>query len=90
MCKKELLEKMKTKGSLVLIQKNVEEIIKEKYHSILLNEEIFFLFEQILTLANDVYEEDKNSQELDVTSIFSSLLSLSGKLGINLPEMMKV
>lgn len=84
MCKKELLEKIKTKSSLVLIQTYVEEIVKEKYKSNLLNDEIFCLFESVIDLANDVYEEDKNSQETDLTSIYSALNSLCCKLGINM------
>ena len=48
MCKKELLEKIKTKSSLVLIQTYVEEIVKEKYKSNLLNDEIFCLFESVI------------------------------------------
>jgi len=70
MCKKELLKKIKTKGSLVLIQKYVEDIMKEKYHDNLLDEEIFSLFEKVIDLAKSMYEEDKTSQKVDVTSIF--------------------
>ncbi len=84
MCKKELLEKMKTKGSLILIQKYVEEIMKEKYKGNVLEDEFFSLFEKVIDLAKDVYEEDKTSQEFDITSIFSVLLSLCNKLGINI------
>jgi len=84
MCQKELLAKIKTKGSLVLIQNYVEEIMKEKYRGNLLNEEIFSLFEKVIDLAKDVYEEDKRSQEFDITSIFSVLLSLCNKLEINI------
>lgn len=82
MCKKELLENMKTKSSLVLIQNYVGEIVKEKYRGNLLNDEIFSLFEKIFDLARDVYEEDKISQETDLTSIFFALNSLCNKLGI--------
>ncbi|MCI8575543.1 MAG: hypothetical protein HFI09_03645 [Bacilli bacterium] len=84
MCKKELLKKIKTKGSLVLIQKYVEDIMKEKYHDNLLDDEIFSLFEKVIDLAKDMYEEDKISQKGDVTSIFSVLLSLCNKLEINI------
>ena len=83
MCKKELIEKIKAKSSLVMIQNYVEEIMKEKYHNNLLNEEIFWLFEKVVDLANDLYEEDKYSQEFDISSIFSVLLSLCEKLEIN-------
>ena len=86
MCKKELLEKIKTKSSLVLIQTYVEEIAKEKYKGNLLNDEIFCLFESVVDLANDVYEDDKLSQETDLTSIYSALNSLCSKLGINMFE----
>ncbi len=86
MCKKELLEKIKTKSSLVLIQTYVEEIVKEKYKGNLLNDEIFCLFESVVDLANDVYEDDKLSQETDLTSIYSALNSLCSKLGINMFE----
>ena len=82
MCNKELLEKMKTKGSLINIQSYVEEIMKEKYKNNLLNEEIYTLFEKITDLAKDVYDEDKPSQEFDVTSIISVLHSLCKKLEI--------
>lgn len=84
MCKQELLEKIKTKGSLVIIQKYVEEIVKEKYRGSVLNEEFFSLFEKVIDLAKDVYEEDKSSQEFDITSIFTVLVSLCNKLEINL------
>ncbi|MCI8466748.1 MAG: hypothetical protein HFI08_00925 [Bacilli bacterium] len=84
MCKKELLKKIKTKGSLVLIQKYVEDIMKEKYHDNLLDEEIFSLFEKVIDLAKSMYEEDKTSQKVDVTSIFIVLLSLCNKLEINI------
>lgn len=84
MCKKELLKKIKTKGSIVLIQKYVEDIMKEKYHDNLLDDEIFALFEKVIDLAKDMYEEDKTSQQMDVTSIFSVLLSLCNKLEINI------
>jgi hypothetical protein len=84
MCKKELLKKIKTKGSLVLIQKYVEDIMKEKYRDNLLDEEIFSLFEKVIDLAKDMYEEDKSSQKGDVTSIFSVLISLCNKLEINI------
>ena len=84
MCKKELLEKIKTKSSIVLIQNYVEEIMKEKYKGNLLNDEIFSLFEKVIDLAKDVFEEDKISQTSDVTSIFSVLLSLCYKLEINI------
>lgn len=84
MCKKELLEKIKTKSSLVLIQNYVEEIMKEKYKDNLVDDEIFSLFEKVIDLAKDVYEEDKFSQEFDVTSIFSVLMSLCNKLEINI------
>lgn len=86
MCKKELLEKIKTKSSLVLIQTYVEEIVKEKYKNNLLNDEIFYLFESVVDLAKDVYEDDKLSQETDLTSIYSTLNSLCSKLGINMFE----
>lgn len=89
MCKKELLEKIKTKSSLVLIQNYVEEIMKEKYKGNLLDDEIFSLFEKVIDLAKDVYEEDKSSQEFDVTSIFSVLLSLCNKLEINIFDVWK-
>ena len=84
MCKKELLKKIKTKGSLVLIQKYVEDIMKEKYHDNLLDEEIFSLFEKVIDLAKSMYEEDKTSQKVDATSIFIVLLSLCNKLEINI------
>jgi len=90
MCKQELLEKIKTKSSLVLIEKYVEEIMKEKYKGNLLDDEIFSLFEKVIDLAKDVYEEDKSSQELDVTSIFSVLLSLCNKLEINIFEALSI
>lgn len=83
MCKKELLEKMKTKSSLINIQHSVEEIMKEKYKNNLLNDEIYALFEKISDLANDVYDEDKISQEFDVTGILSVLISLCKKLEIS-------
>lgn len=89
MCKKDLLEKIKTKSSLVLIQNYVEEIMKEKYKGNLLDDEIFSLFEKVIDLAKDVYEEDKLSQEFDVTSIFSVLLSLCNKLEINIFDVWK-
>lgn len=84
MGKKELLTKMKTKGSIVLIQNYVEEIMKEKYKGNLLDDEIFSLFEKVIDLAKDVFEEDKSSQEIDITSIFSVLISLCNKLEINI------
>ena len=84
MCNKELLKKIKTKGSLVLIQKYVEDIMKEKYHDNLLDEEIFSLFEKVIDLAKSMYEEDKTSQKVDATSIFIVLLSLCNKLEINI------
>ncbi len=84
MCKKELLKKIKTKGSLVIIQKYVEDIMKEKYHDSLLDDEIFSLFEKVIDLAKDMFEEDKISQKIDVTNIFSVLLSLCYKLEINI------
>ncbi len=84
MCKKDLIETIKAKSSLVMIQNYVEEIMKEKYHNNLLNEEIFSLFEKIVDLAKDLYEDDKHSQEFDITSIFSVLLSLCEKLEINI------
>ena len=84
MCKNELLKKIKTKGSLGLIQKYVEDIMKEKYHDNLLDEEIFSLFEKVIDLAKSMYEEDKTSQKVDVTSIFIVLLSLCNKLEINI------
>ncbi len=84
MCKKELIEKIKAKSSLVMIQNYVKEIVKEKYHNNLLNEEIFCLFEKVVDLANDLYEEDKYSQEFDISSIFSVLLSLCEKLEIHI------
>ena len=72
-----------------MIQNYVEEIVKEKYHTNLLNEEIFSLFEKVVELAKDLYEEDKNSQEFDITSIFSILLSLCKKLEINILQIEK-
>ena len=84
MCKKELLKRIKTKGSLVLIQNYVSDIMKERYHDNLLDDEIFSLFEKVIDLSKDVYEEDKSSQKIDVTSIFSVLLSLCNKLEINI------
>ena len=89
MCKKELIETIKARSSLVMIQNYVEEIVKEKYHTNLLNEEIFSLFEKVVELAKDLYEEDKNSQEFDITSIFSILLSLCKKLEINILQIEK-
>lgn len=82
MSKKELLEKTKTKVSLTTIEGYVEEIVKEKYKNTLLNDEIYMLFEKITDLAKDVYDEDKSSQEFDITSIMSILFSLSEKLKI--------
>lgn len=90
MCQKELLAKIKTKGSLVLIENYVEEIMKEKYKGNMLNEEIFSLFEKVIDLAKDVYEEDKGSQEFDITSIFSVLLSLCNKLEINIFDALNI
>lgn len=84
MCKKELLKRIKTKGSLVLIQNYVSDIMKERYHDNLLDDEIFSLFEKVIDLAKDVYEEDKSSQRMDLTSIFSVLISLCNKLEINI------
>lgn len=86
MCKKELIEKMKTKSSLVVIESYVKDIMKEKYKENLLEEEIFTLFEKIIDLANDVYEEDNYSERLDLTSINSLLISLCHKRKINFFE----
>ncbi|MCI8394804.1 MAG: hypothetical protein HFH86_04935 [Bacilli bacterium] len=86
MCKKELIEKMKTKSSLVVMQSYVKDIMKEKYKENLLDEEIFTLFEKIVDLANDVYEEDNYSERLDLSSIFSVLISLCNKRKINFLE----
>ena len=58
--------------------------MKEKYHDNLLDEEIFSLFEKVIDLAKSMYEEDKTSQKVDVTSIFIVLLSLCNKLEINI------
>ncbi len=84
MCKKELLEKIKTKSSIVLIENYVEEIMKEKYKGNLLDDEIFSLFEKVIDLAKSVFDDDKPSQEFEVTSIFSVLVSLCNKLEINI------
>ncbi len=83
MCKKELLTRMKTKGSLVIIEQCVEEIVKEKYRGILVEDEIFDLFEKMSELTKDLFEEDKVSQEFDITYMLNILLSMSKKLGMN-------
>lgn len=78
-----MINKMKTKQSLITIQEYVSEIVKEKYHGITLADEIFTLFEKIVDLANDLYEEDKKSQEYDINTMVSMLISLSSRLGID-------
>ena len=84
MCRQELINKIKTKSSLITIQNYVEEIVREKYKNNLLDDEIFSLFEKVIDLAKDMYEEDKTSQTMDITSIFSVLISLCNKLEINI------
>ncbi len=84
MCRQELIEKIKTKSSLITMENYVSEIMKEKYKNKLLDEEIYSLFEKVIDLAKDLFEEDKSSQAIDITSIFAVLQSLCNKLQIDL------